>query len=143
MNDVATKRRNIQTNGPTTSAKIDGDSPTLSLSSSAGSNSLPSVVSPCAFNFRLELPRRGNEIEKIHPATYLLFSGLCISLAIDQKFRLQVVSRVARDLSLVSFTVAIIGTATYSIFIQGVSAAPFIDTFFAAIMATIVVTCIP
>ena len=84
----------------------------------------------------------GSEIEKIHPATYLLFAGLCASLVIDKQFRSRIVTRIACDPSLVSFTVAVVLTTAYSIFIQGASAAPFVDTFFGAIMATIVLTSI-
>ena len=85
----------------------------------------------------------GSEIEKIHPATYLLFFGLCASLVIDKQFQLRMVARVAGDPSLVSFAAAVVLTTTYSIFFQGASAAPFIDTFFGAIMATLVITAIP
>jgi hypothetical protein len=84
----------------------------------------------------------GPAFENIHPATYLLVAALCASLSIDRTFRWRVVGRIASDPSLVSFVLAVVITAAYANFIQGASAAPFVDTFFAAIMATIIVTCI-
>ena len=85
----------------------------------------------------------GGEIEKIHPATYLLLVGFLISLMIDQTFRSRVVGRTAADPSLVLFVLAVTVTAAYTCVVQGASVAPFVDTFLVAILATIIVTCIP
>jgi hypothetical protein len=85
----------------------------------------------------------GSEIEKIHPATYLLFAAFSLSLVNDQQFRSRVVARVATDPALLAFISAVTVTAAYCCFVRGASASPFIDTFFVAIMTTIIVTCIP
>jgi hypothetical protein len=83
----------------------------------------------------------GSEFEKVHPATYLLIAAFVMSVTIDKGFRFRVTSRITSDASLVLFCVAVIIAATYASVIQGASAAPFVDTFFAAILATIIVTC--
>jgi hypothetical protein len=85
----------------------------------------------------------GPALENIHPATYLLFAGLSFSLVIDPLFRSQVVARAATDLSLVAFLAAVVITVLYCYFVHDVSAAPFVDTFFAAIVGVIVLSCMP
>src|ERR1700683_557841 len=85
----------------------------------------------------------GPVLENIHPATYLLFAAFCFSLAIDPQFRSLAVGRIATDSVLVAFVVAIAITASYCGFVQGASVAPFVDTFIAAIVAMIALSCLP
>jgi hypothetical protein len=85
----------------------------------------------------------GSGIEKIHPATYLLLFSLCISLVFDQQFRWRVTARVASDSSLLCFIAAVTVTAAYAYLGAAASIAPFVDTFFSAIVTTIIITCMP
>ncbi len=93
--------------------------------------------------FRWHYVGGGSAIEKIHPATYLLFLALSISLILHSQFRRLFFHRISSDLPLVFFLAAVILTAAYTIILGGASVAPFVDTFLAAILTTIVLTCIP
>jgi hypothetical protein len=84
----------------------------------------------------------GPELEKIHPATYLLFLGFCVSLAIDRHFRGRVIACVTHDSTMVAFALAVVTAATYCYLVQNTSLAPFIETFISAIIATIVLSCV-
>ena len=85
----------------------------------------------------------GSAIEKIHPATYLLFVALCMSLLLHSQFRYLFFNRISTDLSLVSFVAAVILTAAYAVLLGNASVAPFVDTFLSAVLTTIVLTCVP
>jgi hypothetical protein len=85
----------------------------------------------------------GSEITKIHPATYLLFAGLTTSSIIDRGFLRRIVARLDQDPCLLSFVIAVTLTAAYCCFMQGASLAPFVDTFLAAIVVAIILSCIP
>ena len=93
--------------------------------------------------FRWHYVGGGSAIEKIHPATYLLFLALSISLILHSQFRRLFFHRISSDLPLVFFVAAVIWTAAYTIILGGASVAPFVDTFLAAILTTIVLTCVP
>ena len=93
--------------------------------------------------FRWHYVGGGSAIEKIHPATYLLFLALSISLILNSQFRRLFFYRISSDLPLVFFVAAVILTAAYTIILGGASVAPFVDTFLAAILTTIVLTCVP
>lgn len=85
----------------------------------------------------------GNQLEKIHPATYMLASALCFSFLIDARFRRNIFVRVASDPSIAAFILAFAVTACYAVISQGASAAPFVDTFIAAILAVLTVSYMP
>jgi hypothetical protein len=85
----------------------------------------------------------GTEIEKIHPATYLLFGTFSLSLIGDRHLRSRVIMRAVTDRALLAFTAAVIVTTAYCCLVQSASVSPFIDTFAVAILTTIIVTCVP
>lgn len=85
----------------------------------------------------------GGNLEKIHPATYLLLVGLGISFSVDETFRWRFAGRMLSEPSLILFIIAVAAAAGYACTVKGASAAPFVDTFLAAIAATITVSCIP
>ena len=84
----------------------------------------------------------GDAIQKLHPASYLLLVGLSLLLVFDQKFRGLFVHRFASDRSLALFVAAVLLTTVYSYFTADTSIAPFVDTFGAAIVYAVVLTCI-
>jgi hypothetical protein len=85
----------------------------------------------------------GSAIEKIHPATYLLFVAVVTSLVFHSQFRRLFLQRISSDLLLVFFVAAIIFTAGYDVLFGNAPFAPFVDTFLAAVLTTIVLTCVP
>jgi hypothetical protein len=85
----------------------------------------------------------GSAIEKIHPATYLLFVAVFISLVFHSQFRRLFFQRILSDHLVVFFVAAIIFTAAYDILLANASVAPFVDTFLTAALTTIVLTCVP
>ena len=85
----------------------------------------------------------GSAIEKIHPATYLLFVAVFISLVFHSQFRRLFFQRILSDHLVVFFVAAIIFTAAYDILLGNASVAPFVDTFLTAALTTIVLTCVP
>jgi hypothetical protein len=85
----------------------------------------------------------GSGIQKIHPATYLICAAFLASFTIDGRFRATVFTRVIQDRPLVWFAVAVGATAGYSVIIRGASVAPFVDTFFAAIVTYVVLISVP
>ena len=84
----------------------------------------------------------GDAIQKLHPASYLLLVGLSLSLVFDQQFRGLFVHRFASDRSLALFVAAVLLTTVYSYFTADTPIAPFVDTFGAAIVCAVVLTCI-
>lgn len=84
----------------------------------------------------------GSEAEKIHPATYMLVAALCFSLIIDRQFRLRVMTRFLTDGYILSFFAAVTATAGYAYLFKGASLAPFIDTFYSAILTAVILTCV-
>jgi hypothetical protein len=85
----------------------------------------------------------GSAVEKIHPGTYLLVLTLAASVVLYPEFRRLFVRRISTDLSIGLFFGAVIFTAAYTVSFGDASVAPFIDTFVAAILTTVVLTCIP
>jgi hypothetical protein len=85
----------------------------------------------------------GGELEKIHPATYMMLIGLCISLFIDRRFRWRLVTNLASDLSLLMFFASVVITTFYCCVAKGASISPFIDTFISAIVAAVILTSVP
>ena len=83
----------------------------------------------------------GTAIQNLHPATYLLFVGLSLSLFFDQQFRRLFVHRFASDPSLALFVAAVLLTIISS-YSPDVSIAPFVDTFAVAIVTTVALTCV-
>lgn len=84
----------------------------------------------------------GPEFEKIHLATYLLLVVVGLMLVVDARFRNTVIEIYFTDLTLTTFVVAVAATAAYAIAAKHVSIAPFVDTFVAAIIATIGCICL-
>lgn len=85
----------------------------------------------------------GAEYEKIHLATYLLVAtSLCLFL-IDRDFRNKAVYLCLHDWRLMFFALSVAATAAYAILFKQLSVAPFVDTFFAAILLAIAWICLP
>ena len=84
----------------------------------------------------------GTAIQKLHPASYLLLVGLSLWLVFDHQFRRLFVHRFASDPSLALFVAAVLLTTIYSYFSSDTPIAPFVDTFGAAIVCAVVLTCI-
>jgi hypothetical protein len=80
----------------------------------------------------------GGELEKIHPATYMLLVGICISLLIDSRFRWRILTHVASDLSLLLFLASVVITTFYCYVAKGASISPFVDTFIGAIVVSVI-----
>ncbi len=85
----------------------------------------------------------GSGIEKLHPATYLLCLILPVIFTLNSNFRRLFVRRLTSDRSIWCFVAAVFFTAFYAIVFGDASAAPFVDTFFAAIVVVIILTCLP
>ena len=85
----------------------------------------------------------GSGVEKLHPATYLLFVILSVSLFADQRFRHLAIGLIASDLSLAWFAGTIVLTALYTYLMAGASLSPFVDTFLAAIVTAIIIIAMP
>jgi hypothetical protein len=84
----------------------------------------------------------GSELEKIHPATYLLVVMLPLTMIFDGRFRLDA-KRLILDPSFLLFIIACVTTAAYAILVKQVSAAPFVDTFLSTILVTILTLALP
>jgi hypothetical protein len=85
---------------------------------------------------------QGGELEKLHPATYLIVACFSASCFIDPQFRTKVLSLIG-DPIMVGFGTAVLATGTYASAVHGASITPFVDTFFAAILSTIVLLSMP
>jgi hypothetical protein len=84
----------------------------------------------------------GSELEKIHPATYLLIAVLPLVVIFDRRFRSKAIHLVF-DPSFLFFIVISISTAAYAILMKQVSAAPFVDTFLSTILVATLVLAMP
>jgi O-antigen ligase len=84
----------------------------------------------------------GNELEKIHPATFLLVALVPLLIIFDQRFRLEAM-QLLLDVSFQVFIIASVSTAAYAILIKQISAAPFVDTFLSTILTAAVVLAMP
>lgn len=80
----------------------------------------------------------GSEIEKIHPATYLLVVLFAAMIIADVRFRRSALQQLF-DSSLLFFIVTCLATSLYATVEKGTSIAPFIDTFFSAILVAVTV----
>ncbi|MGY4234701.1 hypothetical protein ACVIIW_003648 [Bradyrhizobium sp. USDA 4449] len=85
----------------------------------------------------------GSEVEKIHPATYLIFFWFACALILDRRFRSSVYTIIAHDFALVSFALATGCAAAYAIFFKGVSIAPFVETLAATLVVFVIVVSLP
>jgi hypothetical protein len=85
----------------------------------------------------------GSEIEKIHPATYLIFLWFAWSLALDGGFRHTFLAIVTLDLSLTGFALTTGCTAAYAILFKGASIAPFIETLAATLVVFVITISLP
>ena len=79
-----------------------------------------------------------SEVEKIHPATYMLFLLLPALTALDPEFRERAFRTLLRDHAFASFAFAVSATAIYAIVDKGASIAPFVDTFGSTIVVTLI-----
>ena len=102
------------------------------------------VVSPDVFNLvGWHYAGGGGEYEKIHIATYLLVVTFVSLWLIDPRFRGDVTYLCGTDWTLISFGPAVGATAFNAVLVKHVSIAPFVDTFFAALLVTIGWLCLP
>jgi hypothetical protein len=79
----------------------------------------------------------GLEVEKIHPATYLLVLLFVVIMTVDAQFRSNALRQLS-EFSLWFFTLSCFAAALYATVDKGVSIAPFVDTFLSAILVTII-----
>jgi hypothetical protein len=84
----------------------------------------------------------GSELEKIHPATYLLIVLLPLTMTYDWRFRVEAM-RLILEPAFLLFIIASIATAAYAILVKQVSAAPFVDTFISTILVTAFALALP
>lgn len=84
----------------------------------------------------------GSELEKIHPATYLLVVLLPLTMTYDWRFRVEAM-RLMLEPAFLLFITASITTAAYAILAKQVSAAPFVDTFVSTILVTTFTLALP
>lgn len=84
----------------------------------------------------------GSELEKIHPATYLLIVVLPLIAIFDQRFRHTAIS-LWLDQPFLLFIVSCGSTAAYGILVKQVSAAPFVDTFFSTVLVATLALAMP
>jgi hypothetical protein len=84
----------------------------------------------------------GSELEKIHPATYLLIVLLPLTMTYDWRFRLEAM-RLMLEPAFLLFIMASIATAAYAILVKQVSAAPFVDTFISTILVAAFTLALP
>lgn len=85
----------------------------------------------------------GAEYQKIHVATYLLIFSFGLMLIMDARFRDAALGLCFTDVNLLAFIATVAVTALYAIGVKGVSIAPFVDTFLAALVLTIGCLCLP
>jgi hypothetical protein len=84
----------------------------------------------------------GSELEKIHPATYLLVMILPLAMIFDRRFRHNAV-HLLLDPPFMLFVITSVSTAAYAILVKQVSAAPFVDTFLSTILVAVLTLGIP
>lgn len=85
----------------------------------------------------------GPELEKIHISTYLLFAVFGLAFLLDLRFRTEVVSVLINEVWFSAFSLTVGAVACFAIVVRHVSAAPFVDTFAAALVVTLGCLCIP
>jgi hypothetical protein len=84
----------------------------------------------------------GSELEKIHPATFLIIVILPLVMIFDRRFRWEA-KHLMLDPSLLLFIIGCVSTAAYAILVKKVSAAPFVDTFLSTILVAILALAMP
>jgi hypothetical protein len=84
----------------------------------------------------------GSELEKIHPATYLLIAVFPLLFFFDRRFRSSAIRLVLAP-SFSTFIVSCACTAAYAILAKRVSAAPFVDTFLSAVLVATLTLSMP
>lgn len=85
----------------------------------------------------------GAEYQKIHIATYGTIFAFGLLFLLDDRFRNDVLTICLTDLNLIAFAVSVAATSLFAIAVKGVSTAPFVDTFLAAIVLTVGCLCLP
>jgi hypothetical protein len=85
----------------------------------------------------------GAEYQKIHIATYGIVFVFGLLLLLDDRFREDVLAICLTDLNLIAFAVSVAVTSFFAIVVKGVSIAPFVDTFLAALVLTVGCLCLP
>ena len=85
----------------------------------------------------------GAEYQKIHIATYGIVFVFGLMFLADNRFRDDVLAICFTDLNLIAFAVSVAATSSFAIVVKGVSIAPFVDTFLAAIVLTVGCLCLP
>src|SRR5262249_25973222 len=85
----------------------------------------------------------GPEFQKIHIATYGIVAAFGLLLLLDRRFRDAALAICFTDFNLIAFAVSVACTALFAIFAKGVSIAPFVDTFLAALVLTVGCLCLP
>lgn len=84
----------------------------------------------------------GSEYQKIHLGSYAMTVSVGLLLLLVPQFR-RSAFRVAMVPSFATFACTTMAVALYAIAVKGVSIAPFVDTFYAALLAALTVTCLP